>query len=360
MSPFYVFIVIYMLLCLYFRLYADVSLYVCICFYVNLCLYSLFVYFVCIVVRMWNLAPATTAEEALQRNRELAALLRALDQLARSSQSIVFHGLAREHFTWFLPPHLPNGVRHQCGEVRDRCLNSSGRNAASAADARLLRRGSGFSSTSIRQPGRPYFEAAKYTVHLQPGPDEADPELRRCEPDSPAPWGGRITSSRSIAWTSTAHPKAGEPPGRAAAARGPRSLEEPYGRAGYVKVEHRLQSAIDNHARATVQANLPQGKILKFCHEMIPLTQHFAHSHLSFQVGVVAMSERRWLAIGMTAAESIAIFATPRRRAGPCAAQRDLQARGQAAPLHILHGERLRPRLRSIGRRRQGHGPSLG
>jgi hypothetical protein len=62
----------------------------------------------------------------------------------------------------------------------------------------------------------------------------------------------------------------------------------------------------------------------------------------------------------MTAAESIAIFATPRRRAGPCAAQRDLQDRGQAAPLHILHGERLRPRLRSIGRRRQGHGPSLG
>jgi site-specific DNA-cytosine methylase len=58
----------------------------------------------------------------------------------------------------------------------------------------------------------------------------------------------------------------------------------------------------------------------------VPLTQHFAHGHLSFQ----------------TAAESIAIFAMPRRRAGPYAAQRELQARGQAAPLHFIHGERLR------------------
>jgi hypothetical protein len=145
----------------------------------------------------------------------------------------------------------------------------------------------------------------------------------------------------------------GEPPQRGVLVR----LEEPYGRAGYVKFEHWLQSAIDNHARATVQANLPQGKMLKSCHELPPLTQHFAHGRVSFEVGVVAMPERRWLAIGMTAAESIAIFAT---RSRSYAARRGLQARGQAAPLHILHGERLRPRLRSNGRRRQGHGPSLG
>eukprot|EP00972_Heterocapsa_arctica_P043865 6476996-Heterocapsa_arctica.AAC.1 len=47
-------------------------------------------------------------------------------------------------------------------------------------------------------------------------------------------------------------PAPGEARGRSRRSEGSLSgSPDTYGRAGYVKVEHRLQSAIDNHARAT-------------------------------------------------------------------------------------------------------------